>query len=216
VGTTALERTSYYQWSQFMSAEPKRYVVSLDSCPAQFPTHAHSKKFWEALGRVVGTFGFLEEILGKAIFAFTGMRNVPEDQVEEELQKWSATLEKALSDPLGTLIASYCKAVRDYGGTAMANFDQLEANLREAKVIRDVLCHGSWRVPDSNGRSLPFFVNRSKERFQTPVDIAYLSNLQRYVAGLVCGVVNSVTAMGWQFPGSDGPGKRLWTSDNSR
>src|SRR5437762_6771902 len=143
-----------------MPAEPKRYAVSLDTCPPQFPTHAHSKEFWEALGRVVGSFGFLEEMLGKAICAFSGMRAIPAEQVEPELQRWFATLERALIDPLGNLIDSYIKSVRDYGGTAITNFNQLEADLREAAVVRNVLCHGSWRLPDTNGRSLPFFVNR--------------------------------------------------------
>ena len=34
-----------------------------------------SPQFWEQLGRTVATYGFLEEVLGKAIFAFTATRN---------------------------------------------------------------------------------------------------------------------------------------------
>lgn len=194
-----------------MSAEPRRSVVSVDNLPVSFPTQSHSQEFWEALGRVVGTFGFLEEVLGKAIFAFTGMRVVPPDQVEPELQKWYATLERALSDPLGNLIDSYGKAVRSHGGATITNLDELECALREAAVVRNVLCHASWRHPDADGRSLPFYVSRKNEVFQTSVDVAYLNQIQRHVAELACAVINTVTHMGWQFPGSNGPGFPIWT-----
>jgi hypothetical protein len=46
-------------------------MVAFDKLPPSFPTQAHAPAFWEALGRAVATFGFLEETLGKAIFAFT-------------------------------------------------------------------------------------------------------------------------------------------------
>ncbi len=32
------------------------------SLPPSFPTHQHSPKFWEQLGRTVATFGCLEEV----------------------------------------------------------------------------------------------------------------------------------------------------------
>ena len=41
------------------------FDVDLDRLPANFPTHRHEAEFWEALGRGVATFGFLEEVLGK-------------------------------------------------------------------------------------------------------------------------------------------------------
>lgn len=54
----------------------KGFVVDIDKLPANFPTHRHDPAFWEALGRTVATFGFLEEVLGKAIFAFTATRDI--------------------------------------------------------------------------------------------------------------------------------------------
>ena len=53
------------------ATESKRFIVDLNKLPSLFPTHRHSPMFWEALGRTIATFGFLEEVLGKAIFAFT-------------------------------------------------------------------------------------------------------------------------------------------------
>jgi hypothetical protein len=70
-----------------------------------------------------------------------------------------------------------------------------------------VLCHGSWRKPDADGRSAPFFINRRLEVFEDSVDVAYLQRIQEAVAGLIVNVTNSVTLTGLQFPGSKGPGE---------
>ena len=68
---------------------------------------------WENLGRTIATFGFLEEVLGKAIFAFTATTRYPESDVEAAFDKWLPTLERALIDPLAGLIDAYGKAVRN-------------------------------------------------------------------------------------------------------
>jgi hypothetical protein len=111
--------------------EPKRSVVAFDQLPPSFPTQAHAPAFWEALGRAVATFGFLEETLGKAIFAYTGMREIPEEQINAAYEKWILTLQ----------------------------------------------------------------------------------HVERGVAELACEVINTVTHMGWQFPGSSGPGITLIQAD---
>jgi hypothetical protein len=98
--------------------EPKRSVVAFDRLPPSFPTQAHAPAFWEALGRAVATFGFLEETLGRAIFAYTGMREIPEEQINAAYEKWTLTLQHALSDALGNLIDTYGKAVREHGASA--------------------------------------------------------------------------------------------------
>jgi hypothetical protein len=189
--------------------EPVRHVVDIDNLPPGFPTHRHALDFWQALGRVVATFGFLEETLGKAIFSFTAMRYYPDNQIEEAYRTWLRTLERALSDPLGNLIDNYQKAVRDHGEASIDNLHELIADLRAAAVVRNVICHGSWGMPDDAGRSLPLFVNKRIEKFETPIDIAYLDQLQRHTAELACAVINTVTHMGWQFPGSSGPGNPI-------
>jgi hypothetical protein len=78
-------------------------VASKDGFPAEYPTHLHRPNFWEKLGRVVATFGFLEETLGKAIFVFTGTREYPEEVAQAKFQEWLPQLERALSDPLHSL-----------------------------------------------------------------------------------------------------------------
>lgn len=189
--------------------ESNRSIIDRERLPPAFPTHRHSASFWEALGRAVATFGFLEETLGKAIFAFTGTREIPSDEIEAEFEKWLPTLRRALSDPLGGLIDSYGKAVSQNPAATISNLPNLLDDLRKAAALRNALCHGSWRVPDSDGRSIPFYVDRKDCIFETRVDVKYLEQVQRHVVELACAVINSVTHMGWQFPGSSGPGTAI-------
>jgi hypothetical protein len=186
------------------------HVVDIDRLPSKFPTHRHECTFWESLGRAVATFGFLEEILAKAIFAFTATRPYAEDDIQEAYAKWRPKLEHALKDPLGNLIDAYGEAVRDHGGSAIRDVDSLLADLRKVSAMRNILCHGSWRLPDASGASVPFFVSRKLEVVDTAMDCQYIDQVQRHTAELACVVINTVTAMGWQFPGSMGPGKPIW------
>jgi hypothetical protein len=182
-------------------------TIDVASLPASYPTHRHDPAFWEALGRVVATFGFLEEILGKAIFAFTATRpysNMVE--AEQAYAAWLPQLERALTDPLGNLIDVYGRAVREHPEAGITDFDDLLTDLRKASDIRNVLCHGSWPPPDVNGASVPLFVTRRKEIFETAVDQSFLAQVQRATAELACAVMSTVTVMGWRFPGSSGPG----------
>jgi hypothetical protein len=195
-------------------SEPKRFAIDVRKLPTNFPTYRHAPQFWEALGRTIATFGFLEETLGKAVFSFTATRHIPANELEAEFEKWLPTLERALIDPLGSLIDAYSKAVRANSNATITNLDELLEDLRKASAIRNVLSHGSWRMPDEQGRSLPLFVNKKKEIFQTPIDIAFLQLVQRHVAELVWAIVSSVTHMGWQFPSSNGPGLPIWRRDS--
>lgn len=190
--------------------KPRRYCINQDGLPDKFPTHGHEAAFWESLGRAVATFGFLEEVLGKAIFAFTATRSYGDAEIDQAYADWLPKLECALIDPLGNLIDTYGKAVRDNPDAVIENFDELLDDLRKASQMRNILCHGSWRLPDTNGASIPFFVNRQKQIVDTPMDRKFTDQVQQHVAKLACAVINTVTQMGWQFPGSAGPGKTIW------
>lgn len=187
----------------------KSYVINEDELPDLYPTHVHDAEFWESLGRSVAAFGFLEEILAKAIYALTGTREVNEQDAEDELNKWMAKLERSLSDQLGGLIDTYGKAAREHPSLKIDNIDELVEDLRSASRIRNVICHGSWRKPNENGQSKPFFVNRQQEIFDTDVGVDFLNQLREHTKCLICAVVNSVTTMGIRFPSSNGPGEKL-------
>ena len=124
------------------------YVVNISEIPEKFPTQAHSAIFWESLGRAVATFGFLEEVLMKAVFSFTATRSYSESEIQDAYDKWVPFLEKTLSDQLGSLINSYEKAVEGNSDFNPENFDHLVSDLRKAAKIRNVICHGSWRWPN--------------------------------------------------------------------
>jgi thymidylate synthase len=186
------------------------YFVDMNGLPDRFPTHKHEAVFWESLGRAVATFGFLEEIIAKAIFSFTGTRPYNEDEVQQAYTEWIPKLNHALFDPLGNLIETYGKAVKDHPDAAIDKFDDLLDDLRNAAQMRNILCHGSWRVANEDGASIPFFVNRKMEVVDSAMDRESIDQVQRHAAHLVCAVINSVTQMGWQFPGSAGPGKSIY------
>lgn len=189
--------------------EISRHVLDRAALPADFPTNFHKDQFWEALGRAIGTFGFLEEVLGKAIFAITATREYPEDEIEGAYLAWLPKLEKALSDPLGGLIATFGAELKRHEGATIANLDDLLVDLQAGAKLRNVLCHGSWRAPDANGRSIPFYVTKGGEVFETAVDIAFLDQTRAHTVELICSIIDTVTHMGWQFPGSSGPGRPL-------
>ena len=190
-----------------MPEELQRSMIDQSRLPAEFPSHKLDSSFCELLGRTIVTFGFLEEVLVKAIFAFTATTEYSEDEVQEAYSKWIPKLERAMSDQLGGLIDTYGKAVKDHGGATIQNLDDLIFDLRAASKMRNVLCHGSWRYPDKNGASVPFFVSRQKEVFETPIDTVFLNNLRMHAVELICAVINTVTHMGWQFPSTNGPGE---------
>ena len=169
------------------------------------PTHQHDSSFWEGLGRAVATFGFLEEMLGKAIFSFTATKPYEPEEIEEAYQQWLPRLERALTDALGPLVREFERVVREHPSAHVPEVDELLADLREAARIRNVLCHGSWGPPDVAGASTPLYVERGGNVFETAVDCSYLDRVQRHVALLACAVVDSVTRTGWRFPGSGGP-----------
>ena len=190
--------------------ETKGHVIDRAGLPAFYPTHAHEPMFWEALGRAVATFGFLEEVLLKAIFAITATTFYEEDKIESAYETWVMTLERSLSDPLGNLIDTYGKAVRNNTNSKIENFDDLLEDLRKVSKIRNAICHGSWRPPDSEGLSIPFYVNKQKDIFDTAIGITFLEQLRKATIDLACSVIETVTHMGWQFPSSNGPGRVVW------
>ncbi|MEO0330033.1 MAG: hypothetical protein AAF217_15745 [Pseudomonadota bacterium] len=201
---------STYEKSHMNDEKPMRYRVDQDGLPSKFPTHGHEAAFWESLGRAVATFGFLEEILGKAIFALTATRAYEEDEIEQAYVEWLPKLERALIDPLGNLIDVYGKAVKDNPDVVIENLDELLGDLRQASKMRNILCHGSWRLPNASGVSMPLFVNRQKHVVDTAMDRQFIDQVQQHAVNLICAVINTVTQMGWQFPGTVGSGKKIW------
>lgn len=183
----------------------KRFRIDHDGLPDKFPTHEYESIFWESLGRAIATFGFLEHVLKKAIFVITGTQSFEEDKIEQEFKKWVEKLETTLHDPLGKLIDDYESEMQKHPDVEIAKFDVLLDELRKAKQIRDILCHSSWQKPDISGATTPYFLNRKNQKVSTAMDREFIDQVQQKTTNLACEVINSVTQMGWQFPGIPGP-----------
>lgn len=195
------------------SAPRRNATINRGAMPAAFPTQRHPPEFWEQVGRTIAAFGFLEETLSKAIFAFAATTEYGEEEVQRALAKWPDLLKRALSDTLYPLAEVYATVVREHQDADFKNLDDLIEDIKKAADVRNALCHGSWRQPDAAGRSELYFLNKKGAKFDTRVDIAWLRQVQAHVVDLICAVINSVTAMGWQFPGGAGPGDEIWKKE---
>ena len=98
--------------------------------------------------------------------------------------------------------------MKEYSDGGTSEIEDLLDHLSKASRMRNVLCHGSWGIPDETGASKPLFVERKGEMmFDMAIDGAFLDQVRQHVVELACAVINQVTTMGWQFPGSLGPGR---------
>lgn len=190
---------------------PKGHVIDREKLHTDYPTHCHEPPFWEEMGRTVAAFGFIEEMLGKSIYALTGTKEIDPEGNPELFNEWIKTLEKALTDQLGGLILGYEKALAENERTKGKDYSKQIDELKQAKDIRNALCHGSWDKPDDQGRSIPKFVNRKLMIFDTPVDVDFLRQTRAGLRHIACDILDSVTSVGYKFPGSDSPGEQLWT-----
>lgn len=188
-----------------------RATVDRKALPAKWPTHQNSPEFWEQLGRTIATFGLLEEVLAKAIFAFTGTRQYAPDEIQAAFDAWLPKLQKALSDTLKPLADDYGKAVKEHPERTADGIEDLVSDIKELADVRNVICHGSWRRPDAAGKSLPLFVDKKGSKNDRHFDVSDLLLVQRQVVEIIATVIDTVTHMGFQFPGGAGPGKRPWS-----
>lgn len=117
-----------------------------------------------AIGHAVAAFGFLEEALKRAIFSLTRKR-LGQNADEAALQSWLQRMEEIADDTLGTLIDSFVASAK-----GADELDQLARDLRRLRVLRNLLCHASWRPGDRPGMWHPTFINTRGERH--PDDMA--------------------------------------------
>lgn len=186
-------------------------VIKRTELPQQWPTSLHTPDFWEQLGRTVATFGFLEDTLARAIFAFTATTEYSEEEAVKVLGKWREQLEQALTDTLWPLSEVYGKVVRQHHEANFKNVGDLVADIKAASKVRNALCHGAWMRPDADGKSELRYFDKKDGKFETRIDTAWLRQVQDHVLDLICNVINSVTVMGWEFPGGVRLGQPIWT-----
>ena len=194
-----------------MKPEPSRsFTVDCSKLPPLYPTHLHDAAFWCSLGRAVATFGYLEEMLKQAVFALTGSVPVPATGQDEAVEQWGKLLERTIVMTLSPLIDNLAKAVKEHPKARIDNLDEFIQHLRDAAKMRNVICHSSWKPPAANGSAQAFYVTGKpgdQRVLGTPVTVEWLDQLREHTAELACEVINTVTHMGYQFPGGNGPGR---------
>lgn len=186
------------------------YKVDITTIPLLFPTNKCTPEFWEALGRTIASFGFLEEILGKAIFALTAIQTYhTEAEAQEAYAKWPKKLKCAITDSLGKLIHTYGEELKKQENLKIRDPDALIARMKELSNIRNALCHGSWQIPDEQGNVRLRFRYKNFSPFTETINLNRLHDIQDQIVSISISVINSITLTGWNFPGVHGPGKDI-------
>jgi hypothetical protein len=183
----------------------KNTVINFDEMMTQtplWPTHKHTPEFWEALGRSIAAFGFLEETLAKAIFVVSGSKEISLDQDNEnEIQEWNKLLESSLSDTLGRLTKKLNNALKESKKFDVQNLSSVVEQLNRLNEWRNILCHCSWSQPDSEGKSKPFFVNNNKEIANISIDLDLLKLVMKETVEITVYIMNIITSNGFDWPG---------------
>lgn len=172
------------------------YRVDTESLPDKFPTHRYSSEFCEALGRVVMTFGYLEERLFQVcrVLMIRGRCKAGRDieqvknEIDQELRSWEA-------DPLGKLIEHYQLVCKQISGVSTVRTEKVVAYCKNIRPYRNALCHASWGLPDTEGRFHPKYVDKLRGRFDAAIDVGWLNQMQRHTAEVIAEVESTWTLL---------------------
>jgi len=193
-----------------------RLRIDRKGLPNEYPTHLHQSKFWAELGRTIATFGFLEETLGRAIFAINLTTEYDEKDIAKALDKWKSTLPLNLTDTLPPLAERFEAGVKGHQEANKARAAHIAAEVKRLAEIRNALCHGSWRKPDVQDKSQLHYMAKKAvtdtgvKPFEPKISIKWMQKRRAEALELICDVIDIVTELGWQFPGSTGPGDVIW------
>ena len=181
--------------------------------PQDFPTPLPSRDFRAKLGRTVACFGFLEHTITQAILAFSATKEISENEIETEFEKFNNRLKHALHSPLYSLAELFERVVKENteGDDELQKINELVGAIKVAADMRNAICHASWNeLPDESGSSVPFFAHKTLGYYDASVNTDFFLKTQAHVRDLIYDVMNSVTVRGWKFPGSVGPGENVW------
>ena len=127
----------------------------------------------QSLGHAIAAFGFLEEALKRAIFSLT-RKGLGAKANERALESWLHRMEDIADDSLGTLIDAFIAALA-HG--AAADRKALTRELRDIRLMRNLLCHASWRPGGRDGHWRPTFINTRGEKFPDEMSVEDLDEI---------------------------------------
>ncbi|QBX34179.1 hypothetical protein E4191_05235 [Paracoccus liaowanqingii] len=158
-----------------------------------------------ALGHAVAAFGFLEEALKRAIFSLT-RHSLGETTDDRALAAWLRRMEEIADDSLGTLIDSFLATARRAHVEAL---DPLSRELPQLRLLRNLICHASWRPGAQPGLWHPTFINTRGERHPDdmgPADLAAIRDRTLQAARQVVRIMRATGIEGqWAGMDDDGP-----------
>ncbi|QFQ88160.1 hypothetical protein F8A10_11610 [Paracoccus kondratievae] len=151
--------------------------------------------FSAALGQCVASFGWLEEIIKRTIYALDRAR-LADDLTEEELQTWLSRMSNLADDSMGTLIEQLDAAMRRHPGLRDRN--RITDHLGEIRLHRNLLCHASWRPTEERGRWHPAFVNTKGDVQRDPLSVDDLNRIRENTVEIGARVLRVMRATGVQ------------------
>ncbi|MDQ7262828.1 hypothetical protein NM680_13605 [Paracoccus sp. PS-1] len=151
--------------------------------------------FAAALGQCVANFGWLEEIIKRTIYALDRAR-LADDLTEAELQTWLTRMGAVADDSMGTLIEQLDAAMSRYPG--LRDRSRITDRLAEIRLLRNLLCHASWRPTEHRGRWHPAFVSTRGEVQRDPLGIDDLNRIREETVEIGTRVLRVMRATGVQ------------------
>lgn len=157
-----------------------------------------------ALGQCVASFGWLEEIIKRTIYALDRAR-LADDLTEEELQAWLARIGGIADDSMGTLIEQLDAAMRRHPGLRDRN--KITDRLGEIRLERNLLCHASWRPTERKTHWHPAFVSSRGEVQRQPLSVEDLERIREATVEVGARVLRVMRATGEEgyWAGDDEP-----------
>lgn len=139
-------------------------------------------EFAAALGQCVANFGWLEEVLKRTIYALDRAR-LADDLTKTEMKNWLHRIDDIADDSMGTLIDQLGGAMRRHPG--LHERDPITDRLADLRLMRNLLCHASWRPTQTPDAWHPAFVSAQGKVNASAVT---LNDLRRIAAEtLACG-----------------------------
>lgn len=144
-------------------------MARIDGAPAVW--HELPAPLAAELGQTIASFGHVEDMLKRAIFALDRHR-LPGGLGDADFRAWLRRMDHVAADSLGTLIE---RMERTLARENIAD-PELLGQLDEIKAWRNLLCHAAWQ-PVAEGWQ-PRFANTQGEMFEAPMDASDLAAIR--------------------------------------
>ena len=175
--------------------------------PPNWPTNRANAHFWEELGRLVATFGMLEDTLTRTFYVASLKRRIEMTrELGEAEATWRENLEKPLSDTLGEIRVRLENEWRREEGGMPQHREELLGELTALGRERNRLCHGAWvGFGDDDVNTVRFFPkNKEMEGdHEQQVSMDDLRTMRERAAYCIAALIELVrNEYGVVFPGT--------------